>query len=96
MAIKNPSLSNLGRIFAFLGRQGFGDYQQKVHHQKDCDRRKQWILFKAKDTEALSRLESLDFASLSQNNTTTPGFGKADVVKLYTSLYGRKIFAFGD
>ena len=28
----------------------------------------------------------MDFAALSQNNTITPGFGKADVVKEYLRI----------
>lgn len=71
-------------------RQGYLDYTLKVYDEKDCDRKQQWIFFKAKNEKILSRLLELDFVKLSKLNTTTPGFGKADVVKEYTKLYGKK------
>lgn len=71
--------------FAVL-RQGFGDYSAKVYDADECDRRKQWALFKANNPEALDRLMELNFDALSKLNTKTPGFGKADVVKAYVDL----------
>ena len=73
--------------FAVL-RQGYGDYTKHIYDEKECDRKKQWILFKANDKTILRRLESLDYEELSKKNTTVPGFGKADVVKLYEDTYG--------
>ena len=65
-------------------RQGFYDYSVKVTKAEDCDRKKQWIFFKAKTPAALEKLKSLDFEALSKKNSGTPGFGKADVVQEYT------------
>jgi predicted RNA methylase len=65
-------------------RQGFYDYSFKALKKEDCDRKKQWIFFKAKTPEILERLKAIDFTSLSKLNSGTPGFGKADVIKEYT------------
>lgn len=68
-------------------RQGYLDYSFKAFSKEDCNRKRQWIFFKAKNKSALNRLLKLDFVKLSLNNTGTPGFGKADVIKEYISLY---------
>jgi hypothetical protein len=68
--------------FAVL-RQGYGDYSARVFRSDQCDRRKQWILFKAHTPNALRLLKELDFTALSRGNTTVPGFGKANVVEAY-------------
>lgn len=73
--------------FAVL-RQGFGDYRAKVFDEKDCDRRKQRMLIKAKNDRLLQRLMDIDFAALSTRNTIVPGFGKADLVSEYKRRYG--------
>lgn len=73
--------------FAVL-RQGYGDYTKQVTTSKGCSRKKQWILFKANSPRVLYRLQNLDFESLSKRNTTIPGFGKADVINMYSELYG--------
>lgn len=65
-------------------RQGFYDYSIKVYKPEDCDRKKQWIFFKARTPEALIRLNEIDFVELSKLNSRIPGFGKADVIKEYT------------
>lgn len=67
-------------------RQGFYDYSFKAFTKDECDRKRQWIFFKAKSPEALSKLMSMDFKALSEKNTGTPGFGKADVVSEYIKL----------
>ncbi len=67
-------------------RQGYQDYSRRETAADRCERTKQWILFKAGTPAALDRLLSMDFAALSQNNTITPGFGKADVVKEYLRI----------
>lgn len=72
--------------FAIL-RQGYGDYNKLYFDEKDCDRKKQWILFKAHDPKTLERLKKLDFCKLANKNTTVPGFGKADVIEEYNKLY---------
>lgn len=66
-------------------RQGFYDYSTKVYKAEDCDRKKQWIFFKARTPAILERLNKLDFVALSKKNSGIPGFGKADVIKEYTS-----------
>ena len=67
-------------------RQGYQDYSRRETSADRCERTKQWILFKAGTPAVLDRLLSMDFAALSQNNTITPGFGKADVVKEYLRI----------
>ena len=64
-------------------RQGYQDYTFKAFHKDECDRKKQWIFFKAHSEDALERLLALDFQKLSLLNTGIPGFGKADVVEAY-------------
>jgi hypothetical protein len=68
-------------------RQGFCDYTLKVYDKKDCDLKKQWILFKAKDKKTLKKLVDLDFVKISQKNISIPGFGKADVIQEYKKQY---------
>lgn len=72
-------------------RQGYHDYTQLRFHKDECDKKQQWIFFKAKDDRILSRLKELDFDKLSKKNTSTPGFGKADVVEEYISLYAEQV-----
>jgi hypothetical protein len=64
-------------------RQGYCDYTLRVTGKEDCDRKKQWIFFKAKNTAIKERLLGIDFERLSKNNSATPGFGKADVIREY-------------
>lgn len=65
-------------------RQGYVDYATKAYRKEECDRKQQWIFFKARSPRALRILLSLDFHALSKKNIGTPGFGKADVVAAYT------------
>lgn len=67
-------------------RQGFLDYTFKAFKKEDCNRKHQWIFFKAKNKKILKRLLDIDFQKLSHLNTGIPGFGKADVVKEYNKL----------
>lgn len=69
-------------------RQGFADYTRREKDVEKCEKTTQWILFKAKNIEVLQRLLKLDFTTLSKLNTAIPGFGKADVIALYSKLYG--------
>ena len=71
-------------------RQGYQDYSRRETSADRCERTKQWILFKARNPAVLDRLLGMDFAALSQNNTITPGFGKADVVREYLRITCRK------
>lgn len=78
-----------GMTFDFaVPRQGFADYTRRETDQRQCERTTQWILFRAHDIKTLTNLVTLDFETLAKKNTTTPGFGKADVVKLYHEVYG--------
>lgn len=69
-------------------RQGYQDYTRRETDRNACERMTQWILFRATDSMVLARLMALDFETLAKKNTTTPGFGKADVVALYEEQYG--------
>ena len=71
--------------FAVL-RQGYGDYSKKIYHAVECAKNKQWILFKARNQKALRLLQRIDFTEMAENNTITPGFGKADVVAKYLEM----------
>lgn len=64
-------------------RQGYVDYAHKAYRAEDCNRKQQWIFFKAHSARALRVLLALDFEALSRKNIGTPGFGKADVVEAY-------------
>lgn len=68
-------------------RQGYKDYSIREINPDNMDRRTQWIFFKANNEETLNKLLNIDFDKLSKNNTSTPGFGKADVINEYVSLY---------
>lgn len=67
-------------------RQGYKDYNIKETDPSKMDRKTQWIFFKATNKEVLEKLLKLDFDKLSKNNTSTPGFGKADVIKEYERI----------
>lgn len=69
-------------------RQGYYDYNQKIYNQEDLSYKIQWIFFKAKDEKVLDNLKQIDFGKLSLKNTTTPGFGKADVIEEYRKMFG--------
>jgi len=81
--------------FAVL-RQGYGDFKL-MYTQKDkamLDTKKQWIFIKAKNPTVLNRLKSINFELLSQKNTGTPGFGKADLVSAYEAKLKKSTKAF--
>lgn len=69
-----------------VARQGFYDYSRLIFDECELNPRVQYIFFKAKNAESLRRLKRIDFAKLSLKNTTTPGFGKADVVAEYERI----------
>lgn len=68
-------------------RQGYKDYNIRETDPNKMDKHTQWIFFKANNKEILERLMSLDFEKISKNNTSTPGFGKADVIKEYNNKF---------
>ena len=68
--------------------QGWQDYARRETEAKDCEKHKQWILLKVKDTTVLSRLLAIDYNGLAHRCTTAiPGFRKGDLVKEYSELY---------
>jgi hypothetical protein len=71
-------------------RQGYVDYSTRAYHKDECDRKQQWIFFKAHSKRALRILLSLDFDALSKKNIGTPGFGKADVVDAYQAALAKE------
>ncbi len=71
-----------------VARQGYYDYTKKIYKEKGLNSKIQWIFFKAKSKKILAKLEQIDFQKLAENNTMILGFGKHDVVSLYTELYG--------
>lgn len=71
-------------------RQGYQDYSRKEFSKEACERKQQWVFFKAKNKKTLKRLLALDFVKLSRKNIGTPGFGKADVIAEYMERYENK------
>lgn len=67
--------------------QGYGDYTKFFFSSEKMDKKKQWILFKARNKKILKRLKKINFEKLSKENTTIPGFRKNNVVKEYKKLY---------
>lgn len=67
--------------------QGYGKYPTIKTKAEDCNKRKQWLLIKAKNNTILSNIKKMDFKKLADNNTTVKGFRKADFVAEYKRLY---------
>ena len=68
--------------------QGWQDYSRRETDEKQCERNKQWILLKAKDSTVLARLMKIDYEHLAQEcATAVPGFRKGDLVKAYMEHY---------
>lgn len=68
-------------------RQGYHDYTRRETNPDNCERSTQWILFKAHNPTTLTQLWNLNYTELAQNNTITPGFGKADVIQKYQKTH---------
>lgn len=70
--------------------QGWQDYSRRETMAENCEKHKQWILFKARNKTVLKRLrDEIDYATLARQNTTsTPGFRKGDLVEEYIRRYG--------
>ena len=67
--------------------QGWQDYNRRETNEKNMEREKQWILFKAKNKSVLSKLKKINFHDLAHENVTNvPGFRKADVVSKYEEI----------
>ena len=68
--------------------QGWQDYSRRETDEKQCEKRKQWILLKAKNPTVLARLMEIDYEHLAlECATAVPGFRKGDLVKAYTDYY---------
>lgn len=67
--------------------QGYGDYKKIYINKEEMSKKRQWLLFKAKNKKVLENLKSLDFEKLSKDNTTIPGFRKNDVVREYVRKF---------
>ena len=70
-------------------RQGYYDYSELIFKKEELNPKRQYIFFRARNDEVLNRLLKLDFSTLSQMNSGIPGFGKADVIRMYLNLYGK-------
>lgn len=70
--------------------QGYQDYSRRETDSKNCERHKQWMLFKANNPRALAVLRKMDFEGLAfKVATVTPGFRKNDVVAEYQNHVSR-------
>lgn len=68
--------------------QGWQDYTRRETCASDCEKHKQWILFKCRNATVRRRLRNFDFGKLAMDCTTSiPGFRKGDVVREYTVSY---------
>ena len=64
--------------------QGYQDYTRRETRSEDCEKHKQWLLFKTDSQTVRDRLWHMDYETLAMKNvTTTPGFRKNDVVQAY-------------
>ena len=70
--------------------QGYQDYTRRETNADNCEKHKQWILFKPVNKKVSDRLYyELDYGELAiKNTTTTPGFRKGDLVLEYMNNYG--------
>lgn len=68
-------------------RQGYYNYKLRITNPAYLKENIQWMFFKTRSKEIYTRVNSLDYEKLSFRNTTIPGYGKADVVQEYTSIY---------
>lgn len=76
-------------------RQGYHDYNNLFFRkdydflkEKMCGERKQQFFFiKPNNEEIKNKIIQIDFNSLAERNTSTPGFGKGDFVSYYCELY---------
>lgn len=68
--------------------QGWQDYSRRETRSKNCEKNKQWILFKAVNKKIRKRLDDIDYDELSLRcSTAVPGFRKGDVVQEYVTRY---------
>ena len=64
--------------------QGWQDYTRRVKNPQECEKNKQWMLFKATTKTIQKRLEDINYKELAYRVATAiPGFRKRDVVTEY-------------
>ena len=64
--------------------QGWQDYSRRETRAKDCEKNKQWMLFKARNEKTLERLMDFDFDALARRGSTVvPGFRKNDMLEAW-------------
>lgn len=68
-------------------RQGFYDYTEYIEDENKLLKNRQYMFFKTDNKEVLKNLKKINFTELSKNNTTTPGYGKADIIKYYKNHF---------
>jgi hypothetical protein len=67
-------------------RQGWADYTRRETDKNKCEKTTQWIFIKAKNAEIKNVLYNINYEFLASKNTSTPGWGKADLVQHYSNL----------
>lgn len=73
--------------FAVL-RQGWQEFVPiTIKDKKTLSKKKQYMFFKANDSNTLKNLLKIDFNKLGELNTSVRGFGKADVVAEYEKQF---------
>jgi hypothetical protein len=72
-----------------IPRQGYANYSRRETDKDKCEKTTQWMFIKAKNNTAFERLYNLDYESLAMKNTSTPGWGKADLVLYYIDKYSK-------
>ena len=69
--------------------QGWQDYTRRETDPQQCERHKQWMLFKTHPASCLTGCSIWDYRHLARKYvTSTPGFRKGDLITEYSSLYG--------
>lgn len=69
--------------------QGWQDYSRREKNKVNCEKNKQWVLFKTHKETIFERLyEDINYETLAYKNTTSiPGFRKGDIVQEYSYKY---------
>lgn len=73
-------------------RQGYYDYSEKITDPKLLVKKRQYMFFKINNKEIAKLINKIDFSKLSQNNTSTPGYSKSDVIDKLIELYQEEKF----
>ena len=73
-------------------RQGYYDYRERITDPTKLVKNRQYMFFKINNQEIAHLINKVDFAKLSQNNTSTPGYSKSDVIDKLIELYQEEKF----